>query len=203
MDRHYLVFDTETTGLPDWKLAADAAGQPRVASWCMIFLNQNLDEEFRWSSLVRPDGWAMPVEAEAINGLSNERLLLEGSSIEWALSLLVMALEQRRTLVAHNLSFDAKMMRGELRRAGLDRYTNRVLTGVCTMRGLEQACALPHPSRIGRYKFPRLSEAAEIILGETLQGAHNCIHDTTCCVRLLRAMRDRGLLNGVLAALAA
>lgn len=51
----YLVIDTETTGLPDWRLPADAEGQPRLASWCFIL-----------------------ADAGAINGLTNERLQAEG-----------------------------------------------------------------------------------------------------------------------------
>lgn len=190
----YLVFDTETSGLPDWSRPAEADGQPRLASWCFIFLDTNMVVENRWSGLVRPDGWIMSAEAEKVNGLTMARLMAEGSSVNWPLSLLVLALQQRRTLVAHNLSFDAKIMRGELRRAGLTQTAEQVRDGICTMLGLMNACALPHPSKPGRFKWPRLSEAVQTLFGETLEGAHDAATDAEACCRLLSAMRDRQLL---------
>jgi DNA polymerase III epsilon subunit-like protein len=197
-----LVLDTETTGLPDWQRPADAEGQPRLASWCMIFCTDDLDVEFTFSALVKPDGWEMPEQAQRINGLSTERLNAEGHSILWPLSLLALAVQQGRILAAHNIEFDAKIMRGELRRAigahvedfGFWATARSVRGGICTMRSLVNECKLPHPSKPDRYKFPRLTEACQIILKEELADAHNCVTDAKACLKLLRAMRERDLL---------
>jgi len=195
----YLVFDTETTGLPDWNKPAEANGQPRLASWCMIFVDRDFHAERMFSALVKPDGWEMPAEAAAINGLTTQRLQAEGHSIEWPLSLMLAALDAGRTLVAHNLSFDAKIMRGELRRAGFGRDAVLVseAQGICTMRGLTDACALlsDKMGNLGRYKFPRLAEASRIILNKELEGAHGAQADAICCHELLAAMAQRGLLG--------
>ena len=187
----YLVFDTETTGLPDWSKPAHAEGQPRLASWCMLFVDEDLEIEQRYYELVRPDGWTMPLEAQAVNGLTQERLLADGLPVRDALELLTGAVVDGRVLVAHNLSFDTKIMRGELRRAQF--IDEGCVDGICTMRGLTRVCGLPKASGSG-LKFPRLAEACKIVLGKDLPGAHNALVDAKACLWLLRAMRERGLL---------
>lgn len=193
----YLVFDTETTGLVDWAAPSDAPHQPRLASWCMIFADDNLEIEHSWSALVRPDGWEMPPEAMMVNGLSNIRLAAEGQDIRWPLSLMIAGLQGGRIPVAHNFDFDAKIMRGELRRSPFGGYAALIpsATGICTMRGLTGECAIPHPKFAGRYKWPSLAQACDIILGINLIDAHDCEVDAMACLRLLRAMRERDLLR--------
>lgn len=193
----YLVLDTETTGLPDWRLPADAEGQPRLASWCFLFVDDDLEIEERRYELVRPDGWTMPDAAAAVNGLTQERLIAEGHDVALALHLLNGAIAEGRTLVAHNLQFDTKIMRGEFRRAGYDDAA-RCSGGICTMRALTQACGLPKPTGNG-LKFPRLAEACLVLLGRDLPGAHNALIDAKACLWLLRVMRERGLLFDVAA----
>ena len=185
----YLVIDTETTGLPDWRLPADAEGQPRLASWCFILADRDCNPVHEWHGLVRPDRWTMPPDAGAINGLTNERLQAEGFPIAWPLSLFAMALQANWTLVAHNLAFDMKIMRGELRRGGYRKEADRSDgIGLCTMRELTARCALPNPKKPEAFKFPRLAEACEIILKEKLEGAHDAVNDARACLRLLRSI---------------
>lgn len=195
----YLVFDTETTGLPDWSKPSEAEGQPRLASWCAIFVRDDFSIEHCFSALVKPDGWVMSPEAGAVNRLTTEKLIAEGHSIGWPLGLMQFALAQQRTMVAHNLSFDAKIMRGEFRRAGLTDVAEQMrpgVNGICTMERATPVCAIPHPTRLGRQKWPKLAEACQIILGETLgDDAHDADVDAHACLRLLIALNTRGALR--------
>ena len=189
----YLVFDTETTGLPDWRQPADAPGQPRLASYALLCVDDDLEIEERVYGLVQPDGWEMPAEASAINGLTNERLNAEGQPIDYVMNIFHHA-AIGRTLVAHNLQFDTKIARGEFRRLSgeFEIMAIRWLRGICTMRSLVEACAIPHPSRSG-YKYPRLGEACAKLLGGELIGAHHALADAKACLRLLRYMVAHGL----------
>lgn len=175
----YLIIDTETTGIPTQD-AADAPGQPRVASVAMIFCDNDLDMEYEWSSLIKPDGWVMPDEAQRINGLSMDRLNAEGTTILYPLSMYAKAIDQGRMIVAHNIWFDTKMMRGELRRAGMaDRFEQT--NTLCTMK-------------IGRHWCSRgkLAVVYEELTGQYLQGAHDALHDARACLACLRTMAMRG-----------
>ncbi len=187
----YLVFDTETSGLPDWRAPDDAPGQPRLASYALLFVDDDLEIERRSVGLVKPDGWTMGSGAVAVNGLTQERLLVEGEPVAVALAAFQVALDERRTLVAYNYEFDAKVMRGERRRAGVAPMEPGLIKSICTMRGLTEACALPHATRAGGFKWPRLGEAVWIILGEELMGAHDALTDAKACLRLLRPVKRR------------
>lgn len=187
----YLVFDTETTGLPDWSAPADAEHQPRLASYALLLVDDDLEIEGRMHGLVQPEEWEIPAAATAINGLTQERLVAEGIPAIYVLQALRREIDKGRTLVAHNLQFDTKVMRGELRRWKMS--DAGCLAGICTMRGLTEACALPHPKRSG-YKFPRLEEACLTLLDHKLQGAHDALNDAKACLWLLRVMAKRGLL---------
>src|SRR5260221_2741319 len=137
----YFVFDTETTGLCDFNRPAHAEGQPRLASWAMMFVDDDLHVTEGWHGLVKPDGWTMPSEATAINGLTDERLRAEGRSVRLPLFLIGLAIEQQYTLVAHNLQYDAKVMRGELRRVGgSEGHHFQPASGGCTPERLTNAC---------------------------------------------------------------
>ena len=188
----YVVFDTETTGLPDWSAPADSPQQPRLASFCLLMVDDDLEIEARLHGLVKPDGWEMPAAATAINGLTQDRLEQEGWDVTLPLFALRRAIDTGRILVAHNLQFDTKIMRGELRRAKLS--DAGCITGICTMRGLTHTCALPHPKRSG-YKYPRLEEACRVVLRREMKGAHDALNDAKACLWLLRAMRERGMLG--------
>lgn len=187
----YLVLDTETTGLPDWRAPADAAHQPRLAS-CMIWVNRDLDVEHSLDGLVRPDGWEMSPGAQRVNGLSTERLKAEGATVVWPLSLYRRALDSGRTLVCHNVEFDERIMRGELLRAGMPGEWHRRPT-LCTMRRLTYVCGIEGPR--GDYKWPRLSEAYQALFEEPLEGAHGAKPDAFACLRLLRWMHQQKMLR--------
>lgn len=187
----YVVLDTETTGLPDWSAPADAPSQPRLASYCLLKLDDDFEIEARTYGLVKPDGWEMPAGATAINGLTQERLATEGISIVHVLEVVRRYIDEGCTLVAHNLQFDAKIIRGELRRALMP--DNNCRGGICTMRSLINQCAIPHPTRAG-YKFPRLEEACRLLLQRNIHGAHDALADAKACLWLLRFMKQSNLL---------
>ncbi len=157
----------------------------------MLFVDDRFRIEEGHHGLVKPDGWSMPPEAEKINGLSNERLEAFGQHIRLPLHFIADAINQGRTLVAHNLLFDAKIMRGEMRRLGWPE-AEQCRNGLCTMRALTPVCALSDPKRSG-FKFPRLAEAYQMLLGKELVGAHDALTDALACFELLRWMKTRDM----------
>jgi DNA polymerase III subunit epsilon len=182
----FLVIDTETSGMINRDVPADHEWQPRLASWCMIWLDRDLEIQNQLDGLVRRDGWSMSPGATKVNGITDERLDAEGATVLWPLSLYERAADQGRIVVAHNTWFDLKIMRGELRRVGRSDRVERTRS-ICTMKTLTDHCALP--GRIG-FKWPTMTEALKIVLGETHESAHGAVADAQGCARLLRAIRD-------------
>ena len=185
----YAVIDTETSGLFDFSKPADADGQPRMASLAMILLDETLTETARQDMLIKPDGWQMTPEVIAVNGLTNERLNAEGIPISEALDVYTRVVDQGYAIVAFNAQFDTKVVRGELRRAGLpDRF--EITPNICVMRASVDLCKMPKKSG-GGYKFPKLSEAC-VHFGIKQSDAHSAMGDAVMAMEVFRALKASG-----------
>ncbi|MFZ9190311.1 MAG: hypothetical protein ACO204_04305, partial [Schleiferiaceae bacterium] len=92
----YLVFDTETTGLPrDWNAPLhDLDNWPRVVqvAWQLHAADGSLIEARDF--LVQPDGFNIPFGAEEIHGISTELARSEGVPATEALGAFRAALDQ-------------------------------------------------------------------------------------------------------------
>lgn len=195
-----LVFDTETTGLPDFKLAADHPSQPRICSIAAVLVEPAGATVEELDTLIAPDGWMMPAEVTAIHGLTLEDCQTRGVPIKDALTRFDAMMDRAATVVGFGIEFDLKMLRGEYRRAGMpDRYGEKPKR--CLMRECTPLCKIPPTNAMmssGRYTFktPKLIEAVDILLGEKLEGAHQAINDVRATVRLLfHLMAKEGTTN--------
>ena len=188
----YLILDTESNGLFDYKKPADADGQPRMASIAMIFCNDQLEVEREYTAFIRPNGWTMTADATRVNGITDEFLNEHGVEISEALNEYTSAVDNGAITVAHNVSHDAKMLRAELRRAGMDDRFERA-PNICTMRGLTDVCKIPPRGNRGGYKWPSLSEACVFFHMEEF-GDHTAMADARACLELLRKMKDLGVM---------
>lgn len=153
-----LVLDTETSGLFDFSKPADADGQPRLASVSMILTTPDLRLMSEYNRLIKPDGWTLSDEAAAINGLTAERLEKEGVPVREVLTEYVKLIDEGYIIIAYNAQYDTKVMRGELRRAGMDdRFA--ATPNVCVMRPLMKICGMR--SANNRPRWPKLEEALQ------------------------------------------
>ena len=187
----YVVFNVETSGLPNFKLPADADGQPRMASMTMIFVDENLEIEDTKSFFIKPDGWVMDPETAKIHGLTQEFLMENGVPVADALEAYVSAIDDRRVMVAFNAQFDLKVVRGELRRAGMpDRFEETM--NIFVMRPMTKICNLPKANGKG-VKFPRLAEAMAHF-GYSLEDAHTADADALGALHVMRGLVALGEL---------
>ena len=190
----YLVIDTETSGLFDFSKPADAEGQPRMASCALIYLDEELAIESSNYFLIAPEGWELNPESEAakVNGLTMERLLADGVPVKHVLDIYSNDIAEGRVIVAFNAQYDTKVMRAELRSAGMpDLFAET--PNICVMRGLVDICKIPK-AKGGGYKLPKLTEAYLKLFGREFDGAHNALNDANACAALFRKMADFGPL---------
>ena len=185
----FLIFDTETTGVPDFKKPADDPSQPRLCSVAACLVNEHGETIEEFYSLVKPVGWsddviARAADAFAINGLSMERLQKEGEDIGEILGELRWFQDRSEGLATYGITFDTKIVRSERRRLGLDDLYGASPT-FCVMQAARKLC--PKAS-----KPPTLTEALRHILGEDLEGAHDALADAKATVKLFNHMRQNG-----------
>src|SRR5450759_2770789 len=106
----YLVFDTETAGLPDdWDApCTDFANWPRVVqiAWLLIDRDDHLLESA--SRIVRPDGFTIPLDAVRVHGITTEDALGRGMPLSSVLSEFLAAVQRSSMVVEHNMAFDGK-----------------------------------------------------------------------------------------------
>lgn len=187
----YAVLDTESSGLFDFSKPADAEGQPRLANLAIILLGEDLKEESRIDIFIKPDGWEMKPDATAVNGLTTEHLALVGKPVTEAMKTYSRVVEHGYVVCAYNAQFDTKIMRGELRRAGMPDLFEQT-PNICLMRASTNIVRVPKKTGNG-WKFPKLSEACAFFKIEQT-AAHSALGDTEAAVAILRALAKAHLL---------
>lgn len=187
----YLIIDTETSGLPDFKLPADDPSQPRLAAATFIPADDEhgIQLDDMRSTLVRPDGWEISPEITAINGLTTKRCADEGRPVALVLEEYSLLVLQERIVVAYNAQFDTKIMRGELRRAGMPDLFEET-PNICLMRTCQK---LGIKNRKGR-GFPSLADAHSHFFGGDPPEQHTSLADATSASLIFRVLKERQLL---------
>lgn len=185
----YLIIDTETSGLFDFRKPADHEGQPRLAEFSAIEADENLNETGDYSALVKPDGWEISPEVTAINGLTTERCEAEGVPLELVLAYYTARIHEGYVVVAFNAQYDTKVVRGELRRLGLPDLFE-VTPNICAMR----ACGGIGIEKAGAKKggFPKLTDAYRHFFHTEMANAHSAGGDVRACFEVFRKLMAIG-----------
>lgn len=187
----YLIFDTETTGLPKrWDAPiTDTDNWPRCIqiAWQLHDGMGNLVEHQDY--LIRPDGFNIPFDAERIHGISTELATEKGVPLSEALSKFNEALAKTKFVVGQNLRFDLNIMGCEFHRLGFETpLGKKPVLDTCTEVTAE-LLRLPG-GRGGRYKLPNLTELHQYLFDKPFAEAHNATADveatTRCFLELVR-----------------
>ena len=112
----YLFFDTETTGLPrNWNApVSDLDNWPRLVELAWLLYDEEGAAVESQSAIVKPNGFEIPTGAEAVHGINTARALAEGVVLRSVLDDFARVVDTSRVLIAHNMSFDKKIMGAEL-----------------------------------------------------------------------------------------
>ena len=187
----YLIFDTETTGLPK-KWAApisDTNNWPRCIqiAWQLHDQMGNLIEHQDY--LVQPEGFNIPYDAERIHGVSTELAQKDGISLQEVLEKFNLALSKSKFIVGQNLGFDVNIMGCEFYRLAIQSpMSSMPILDTCTE---VTASLLKLPGgKGGRFKLPTLTELHHYLFNQPFTEAHNATADveatTRCFFELIR-----------------
>ncbi|WP_271784967.1 DNA polymerase III subunit alpha [Aquimarina algiphila] len=187
----YLVFDTETTGLPKrWDAPiSDTDNWPRCIqiAWQLHDAMGNCIEHQDY--LVKPDGFNIPYDAEKIHGISTELAKQDGITLEEVLEKFNIALSKTKFVVGQNVGFDVNIMGAEFYRLGVENdLQNLPVLDTCT-ETTASLCQIPG-GRGGKFKLPTLTELHQHLFGVAFGEAHNATADveatTRCFLELIR-----------------
>ena len=187
----YLIFDTETTGLPkNWNAPiTDSDNWPRAIqiAWQLHDAMGNVIEHQDY--LIKPEGFDIPYDAERIHGISTELATRDGISLQEVLEKFNIALSKTKYVVGQNVGFDVNIMGAEFHRQSLPNDLQELpVLDTCT-ETTAQLCQIPG-GRGGKFKLPTLTELHKYLFGEAFGEAHNATADveatTRCFFELIR-----------------
>ncbi|HYG02883.1 MAG TPA: DNA polymerase III subunit alpha [Chryseosolibacter sp.] len=174
----YLIFDTETTGLPHNKTApiTDLDNWPRVVQLAWQLHDNQGKLLSQKSFIIKPDGFDIPYKAEQVHGISTRRALEEGHDFNIVLKAFVGDLTRTNLLVGHNIEFDISILGAEFIRHQLDpdliARPEKIDTGIVSTDFCKIAGGIG-----GRLKMPRLVELHEKLFGKDFGDAHDAAYD--------------------------
>lgn len=194
-----LFYDKETSGLPDFGQPSEAPHQPHIVQMAAALVDPGSRRVVASIDLIiEPDGWEIPADVAAIHGIDTALAKRLGVPEDSAVAMFMRLYNKATKRIAHNESFDARIMRIALKRFGypeiaVDRF--KEFPAECTMAMSKPICKLPPTGKMTRagfnnYKNPKLTEAYEHIIGKPMDGAHNAMADVQGCMAIYWAMKD-------------
>jgi DNA polymerase-3 subunit alpha len=179
----YLIFDTETTGLPANYNAppTDTSNWPRMVqlAWeCHDDTGQLTDAR---SYIIRPEGYTIPFAAEKVHGITTEKAISEGVDLLSALEEFEKCLRNSSFVIGHNVEFDLNIIKAEHIRKGFQSRLSGMVA-VCTKEESTDFCALAG-GRGGKFKWPSLDELYYKLFQEGFAEAHNAAADVAATAR--------------------
>ena len=192
----FLVFDTETTGLPKkWNApVSDSNNWPRCVQLAWQLHDAKGDLISNHSYLIKPENFTIPFEAEKIHGISTDLALETGKNLTEVLELFIKDYNKSGFLVGHNVKFDINIIGAELCRVGhpID-ITKKDVLDTCSEL-TAQVTKLPG-GRGGKYKYPTLIEIYSILFQEKFNEAHNASADVEATSRVFFELVRKSVFN--------
>lgn len=191
-------FDTETTGLPNFKGRSNDPDQPHLVQLAIIEVDDTGAEITVHNMIIKPDGWTVTPEVTAIHGISHERAMDEGIPEKDAVAAWVLSQAACSLRVAHNESFDRRIMRIAMTRAGIARDMIEAIEArpaYCTCNAAKPIVNLPPTDRMMAAGFtspkaPKLEECLRHFFAEDMVGAHDALIDVRACARVYWHLRS-------------
>ncbi len=186
----FLIYDTETTGLPknDQAPLTDFENWPRLIQLAWQLHDEDGEVIEVQNYLIKPEGFIIPRGAEKIHGISTERAEREGSDLHEVLEIFSKSLTRTNIIVGHNVEFDNTVMQVEFLRKEMPcSISDKII--IDTKEVSTEYCALPG-GRGGKFKWPKLSELYFKLFQTDFDAAHNASADVQatarCFLELLR-----------------
>lgn len=195
-----LFYDTETQGLPDFGAPSEDPKQPHIVQLAAALVDPGSRRVVASIDvIIKPDGWEIPADVAAIHGITTEVANACGVDEKQALTLFMGMWIRCDHRVAHNESFDARIIRIGMKRFGWgDEAADEWKAGKaeCTCDMSTPICQLPATEKMRsagfgkKFKKPKLVEAYQHIIGKPMDGAHNAMADVRGCMEIYWAMKD-------------
>jgi len=193
----YLIFDTETTGLPKNYDApyTDLDNWPRLVQIAWQ-LHDNKGALINASNIiVKPEGFTIPFNAEKVHGISTERAQREGKPLREVLEAFAADVAKAQRIIGHNIEFDMNIIGAEFIRGAMESEiwdkklidTKEVSTNYCAIPG----------GKGGKYKWPTLTELYKKLFDEGFDDAHDAAYDVAATAKCFFGLLDKKVIKPI------
>lgn len=192
-----LYFDTETTGLVDFRSSITSSHQPRLVQMACLLADESGNDISLVKLRVRPDGFEIPEGASKVHGITTEIALATGMPVAAAIIIFAALVDAADVLVAYNADFDRLIIEREDYLSNPNekpcKFFEKSL--ICAMKPMTEVCQLPNPNYPGKFKWPKLQEAHIHLFKETFDGAHDALADVRATARVFRWLVENKKVN--------
>ncbi|MCA0430360.1 MAG: DNA polymerase III subunit alpha [Bacteroidetes bacterium] len=190
----FLIFDTETTGLPRNYNAplSDFDNWPRMVQIAWQLHNKEGKLLNHNSIIIKPNGYTIPFNATQIHGISTERAIQEGSDLKLVLEQFAEIVNQTQYLCGHNIEFDINIIGAEFLRCGLPNYFENHPIIDTKNDDTTNFCAIPG-GKGGKYKWPTLTELYTKLFNSNFAEAHNAAFDVQATSKVFFEIVKQGI----------
>jgi DNA polymerase III epsilon subunit-like protein len=190
-----LIFDVETTGLPERGASLkNLTKYPYIVqfSWMIYDASQNRVDGVNDHIVKIPEHITIPIEASNVHGISNDKMRSEGKDINLVLDIFTKDMLDSHVIVAHNLSFDKTIVQAEyLRNKRINWLGRHRKMEYCTMRRSLNICNIYKKNMYTgekTKKYPKLMELHHYWFKTVPNNLHNSLIDIFVCFRCYHQM---------------
>jgi len=205
-----LVFDTETTGLPQTKiLNPDTLNQwPTIVQFSFVIYDLSLNDivESKDYVIKVPESILISEESSKIHGITNEISSKRGILVDEVLNEFFYYLRDVDWIVGHNINFDINMIKVELLRIIYNnkltrhqlktyKYDLHYITNYknicCTLQDSIKFCNIQGIDKYGRsyLKYPKLIELHQKLFDSSPNNLHNSFNDILVTLRCFMKLK--------------
>lgn len=205
-----LVFDTETTGLPETRyISPDTLHLwPHIVQFSYIIYDLSINDIIESKNYIikLSENILIPTESSNIHGITNEISQKSGITINEVINEFFYHLRNVDKLIGHNIEFDINMLKVELLRIinknlsspeqiKLYKYDLHYLTNYknicCTLKDSIEFCNIQLINKLGKpyLKYPKLIELHEKLFNTLPNNLHNSFNDILVTLRCFMKLK--------------
>lgn len=109
----YIIFDTETTGLPFNTPINNIINLPRLVKISWVLLDEKLQLIELKDYIIKPEGYEIPFNSTKIHGISTKYAIEKGIKINFVLEEFNLIIKKYNFFIGHNVFFDIKIVCAE------------------------------------------------------------------------------------------
>ena len=188
-----LVFDTETTGLPEGRNLStrEVSKWPHIIQLSYILYDTEMNKTCSCvDDIIKLDDSVVISEKSIeMHGITRSVSMRKGIPIAAAINNFNNVLQEADIVIAHNILFDKKMIMVESFRLGIDQYfdygNGYGIKEYCTMKNTVNVCNIERESENGNvyFKYPTLTELHTYLFNFTPKNTHDSMADVLICLR--------------------